>query len=82
MTAKKHKTKRGFDPNYEVEMINKVKNYILMEYGEDIHYKISTLKFLSILTGYVINCLSLRKPEKYTVPFMAHEIVRFANKTN
>ena len=79
---KKQKTKRGFDPNYEVEMINKVKDYVLMEYSEEIHSKISTLKFLNILTGYITNCLSLRKPSKYTVPFMAHEIVRFASKTN
>lgn len=78
---KKQTTKRGLDPNYEVEMINKVKDYVRMEYGDEIHAKISTLKFLNILTGYVNNCLSLRQPNKYTVPFMAHEIVRFANRT-
>lgn len=78
---KKQKTKRGFDPNYEVEMINKVKDYIRMEYGDEIHAKISTLKYMNILTGYITNCLSLRRPEKYNVPYMAHEIVRFANKT-
>lgn len=74
-------TKRGLDPNYEVEMINKVKDYVRMEYGEEAHSKISTLKFVDILTGYITNCLSLRRPNKYTVPFMAHEIVRFASKT-
>lgn len=79
---KKQTSKRGLDPNYEVEMINKVKDYVRMEYGDEIHAKISKSKFVNILTGYITNCLSLRKPSKYTVPFMAHEIVRFANKTN
>lgn len=78
---RKQISKRGLDPNYEVEMINRVKDYISMEYGDEIHTKISTLKFVDTLTGYITNCLSLKRPEKYTVPFMAHEIVRFASKT-
>ena len=78
---KRQTTKRGFDPNYESEMINKVKYYIRMEYYDEIYSKISTLKFVDVLTGYITNCLSLRKPNKYTVPFMAHEIVRFATNT-
>lgn len=78
---KKQLTKRGLDPNYEVEMINKVKEYIRMEYDEEIYKKICTFKFMNILTGYVVNCLSLRRPEKYTVPFMAQHMVYYASKS-
>jgi len=78
---KKQISKRGLDPNYEVEMINKVKDYVRMEYGDEIHTKISTLKFVNILTGYITNCLSLRRPNKYTVPMMSERIVHFAKKS-
>jgi len=78
---KRQKTKRGLDPNYEVETINKVKDYIRMEYSDEMYNKISTLKFMNILTGYITNCLSMNNPKKYTVPFMAHEIVKWAIKS-
>lgn len=78
---KRQKTKRGLDPNYEVEMINKVKEYIRMEYNDETYQKICSGKFLSILTGYVCNCLSM-KSNRYTVPFMANHIVQFASKSN
>lgn len=78
---KRQWTKRGLDPNYEVEMINKVKDYIRMEYSEEIYQKICTFKFMNILTGYVTNCLSLRNPDKYTVPMMAERIVHYASRS-
>lgn len=78
---KRQKTKRGFDPDWEVEQINRVKDYVRMEYGDEMYHKISTSKFINILTGYVTNCLSMRQPNKYTIPFMANHIVNFVRKS-
>lgn len=77
---KRQKTKRGLDPNYEVEMINKVKDYIRMEYSEEVYKKITSVKFTDIFCGYICNCLSLNT-DRYTVPTMAHELVRFAKRS-
>jgi hypothetical protein len=74
-------TKRGFDPNWEVEMLNKVLFYIKEEYDEEIYRKITTMKFNSILTGYVFNCLSMRQPEKYTIPYMSQTLVNYVRKS-
>jgi len=74
-------SKRGFDPNWEVEMLNKVLFYIREEYDEEIYRKITTMKFNSILTGYVFNCLSMRQPEKYTVPYMSQTLVNYVRKS-
>jgi len=78
---KRQRTKRGFDPDYEVAIINKVKAYIEMEYSEEVYKRITSGKFLNILTGYITNCLSLNKPEKYTIPFMAQHMVNYARKS-
>lgn len=78
---KKHLTKRGLDPNYETEMLNKVLFYIREEYSEEIYQKITSLKFMNILTGYVFNCLSLKRPDKHTVPFMAQHLVHYASRS-
>lgn len=67
------------NPNDLVNTINRVKEYILMEYGEEIHQKISSLKYLDVLTGYVKNCMSLKvnNSPKYTIPEMANNLVKF-----
>lgn len=66
--------------NELVDIINKVKNYILMEYGEEAYQKISSGKYVNILTGYIKNCISL-KNNKYTVPAMANHLVKFIRST-
>jgi len=79
----KKNQKKQQNPNDLVTVINKVKEYILMEYGEEDHKKISSLKYLDILTGYVKNCMSLKvnNSPKYTVPEMANHLVRYIRNT-
>jgi hypothetical protein len=75
----KKNQKKQKNPNDLVVVINKVKEYILMEYGEEDHKKISSSKYINVLTGYVKNCMSLKvnNSPKYTVPEMANNLVRF-----
>jgi hypothetical protein len=63
--------------NEEVEYFNRVKDYVLLEYSEELAKKMSQPKYMNITFPYCKNCLSLKKP----VPFTANEIVRFITKT-
>jgi hypothetical protein len=75
MTQRK-KTKEE-KANEEVNYFNKVKEYVLLEYSEELAKKMSLPKYLNITFPYCKNCLSLKKP----VPYAANEIVRFITKT-
>lgn len=63
--------------NDQVEYFNKVKNYISLEYSEELARKASLPKYLDITFAYSKNCLSLKK----SVPFTANGIVKFISKT-
>ena len=56
---------------------NKVKQYIEMEYWENLSKKMQEPKFLSVSAGYINNCISLNK----TVPYIAQGIVKLLKKT-
>ena len=68
------------NPRKIEEILNKVKNYILMEYGEELYSKINRPKYLNICTGYVKNCMTLNS-NKYTIPLMANNLVKFIRST-
>ena len=61
----------------QIEYFNKVKEYIEMEYSDELSQKMSDPKYLNITNPYTRNCYSLKK----TIPYTANEIVRFLNKT-
>lgn len=56
---------------------NLVKDYISMEYSDELAHKMSLIKYVDVVVGYIKNCMSLNKP----VPYMASGVVRFLNKT-
>lgn len=63
--------------NEFVVFFNLVKNYIEMEYNEELAKKMCLLKYIDVTSGYVSNCLFLNK----TVPYTAYGIVKLLNKT-
>lgn len=63
--------------NEQTEYFNRVKEYVRMEYSDEMAHKMSILKYLDITFPYCKNCYSLKKP----IPYAANEIVRFLNKT-
>lgn len=54
-----------------------VKNYIELEYDQNILQKLEQSKFSSIVSGFVRNCLSLKK----TIPYTAGGLVKFLSTT-
>jgi hypothetical protein len=64
--------------NEKVEYFNRVKEYVRMEYSDEMASKMSVLKYFEIVFPYCKNCYSLQK----TIPYAANEVVRFLNKTN
>ena len=63
--------------NEQVQYFNRVKEYVRMEYSDEIANKMSILKYFDITFPYCKNCYSLKKP----IPYAANEIVRFLNKS-
>ena len=61
----------------KVEYFNKVKEYVRMEYSDEIANKMSILKYFNITFPYTKNCYSLKK----RIPYTANEVVRFLNET-
>jgi RNase P subunit RPR2 len=61
----------------QVEYFNRVKEYVRMEYSDEMAAKMSVLKYFKITLPYCKNCYSLKRP----IPYTANEIVRFLNKT-
>lgn len=57
---------------------NGVENYIRMEYGNNLADKMVQKKYENISTGYIKNCLSLKKP----IPYTANGLVRYLKDTN
>lgn len=64
--------------NEKVEYFNRVKEYVRMEYSDEMANKMSILKYFQINFPYCKNCYSLKKP----IPYAANEVVRFLSKTN
>ena len=63
--------------NEFVVFFNLVKNYVEMEYSEELARKMCLLKYIDVTSGYVHNCLFLKK----TVPYTASGIAKLLNKT-
>lgn len=60
------------------EYFDKVKQYIVMEYDENVLSKIYEKKFAEICSGYISNCYSLKKP----IPYVANGVAKLLNRTN
>lgn len=64
-------------PNDTVVYFNKVKEYIRMEYGEEIARKMSLLSNINVTTSYCNNCFSLNK----SVPQAANMLAKYLKET-
>lgn len=59
-----------------VPFFNKVKDYISMEFSEELSREMSLLSNIDTTTAYIKNCIHLRK----TVPYTANGIVKILKK--
>jgi hypothetical protein len=63
--------------NEQVVYFNRIVEYVRLEYSDELANKINQLKYFNIAFPYAKNCYSLKK----TIPYAAHEIVRYVIKT-
>lgn len=64
--------------NESIIFYNKVRQYIELEYSEDIALKMGSLKYVDICWGYIKNCLYLKK----SIPETANGVFFLLSKIN
>jgi len=63
--------------NEQLAYFNRMIEYVRLEYSDELADKINQPKYSNIAFPYAKNCYSLKK----SIPYAAHEIVRYVSKT-